>query len=475
MFGRSKECCAFFIQPLVPVLTVEGNWAMAGPLDPYFKPGGHGVIWKAAKDQGILDRLRSLGAKKCIVRQINNPVAGVDQLLYVLSGIGCRENKQFGFASCPRLVHAAEGMNVLIERKNDAGYAYGISNVEYTDFTQYGIQDVAENGTPYSCFPANTNVLFADLDKMGQVAIEAPFPGAMVNLKTRLLCDSPEEKKEMQCGRLESLMQNIADSLLKQVPDKLTEDQQKELSTFVVYNARSKTISTAKKAYEPGKSIVETPEGCFYELMQNYRELLENDCGMKLPPQECEKEYVESGPSFIALFHPALGPLFQVIGQKIHGGCLAKNSEWVMEIAEAEVIDLDLDGSLLVEAEDVMGRRDNDCLKYSSNVCGKCILHNVRVRNRGHEGVTVQQAWKQQYPRKEALTIRLHGNAEFVAQNVLFEGDFLIDVPDGYRMTAIQKGETIEWLKEKISRPSWFWHYAFDEDNSIKLKFSGTP
>ena len=51
------------------------------------------------------------------------------------------------------------------------------------------------------------------------------------------------------------------------------------------------------------------------------------------------------------LFHPALGGLYSVIAQKIRGGRLAKRAEWMMEIAEAHIVNLDLQGSLLIEAD----------------------------------------------------------------------------------------------------------------------------
>lgn len=43
-------------------------------------------------------------------------------------------------------------------------------------------------------------------------------------------------------------------------------------------------------------------------------------------------QYLERGPSFIFLFHPALGPLWDVISQKLRGGALADRSEMVLEV-----------------------------------------------------------------------------------------------------------------------------------------------
>ena len=46
-------------------------------------------------------------------------------------------------------------------------------------------------------------------------------------------------------------------------------------------------------------------------------------------------EYLAHGPGFVFLAHPALGPLWQVAGQKIRGGSLAPRAEVQLEVAEA--------------------------------------------------------------------------------------------------------------------------------------------
>lgn len=96
-------------------------------------------------------------------------MAGTDATLLALSGAGYADSRSFGFASCPRVVGAAEGMNVLLERRvqkpnGQTEHAYNVTNVEYTEFEKQGICDVpASPGSQYSCFPANTNVLYVGL------------------------------------------------------------------------------------------------------------------------------------------------------------------------------------------------------------------------------------------------------------------------------------------------------------------------
>ena len=112
-FGRPRGSFKFFTQPSIPVFTRQGEWCLQKPMKLLLRPGGHGVIWKLAEDKGIFDWLHSLGCKKALIRQINNPMAAVDYGLSAFLGIGHEGNKAFGFASCERRVNAHEGMNVL--------------------------------------------------------------------------------------------------------------------------------------------------------------------------------------------------------------------------------------------------------------------------------------------------------------------------------------------------------------------------
>jgi UDP-N-acetylglucosamine pyrophosphorylase len=117
-FGRTRDSFRLFKQPLVPVMSVEtGEWLLSGPMKPMMKPGGHGAIWKLMHDQGIFDWFNEQGREAALVRQISNPMAGTDTTLLALAGVGASRQASFGFMSCDRHVGAAEGVNVLQERK----------------------------------------------------------------------------------------------------------------------------------------------------------------------------------------------------------------------------------------------------------------------------------------------------------------------------------------------------------------------
>ncbi|HSX11450.1 MAG TPA: UTP--glucose-1-phosphate uridylyltransferase [Chlamydiales bacterium] len=405
-FGRPRDSIRLFTQPLVPVVNEKGDWCLAGPLKPLLKPGGHGAIWKLAQDEGIFVWLEKQGRKKALIRQINNPIAGLDYGLLAFTGIGCKKEMIFGFASCPRLLQAAEGVNVLIER----GKEIVLTNIEYCDFAKFGIEDrPLKEGEPYSRFSSNTNILFADLEAISKAVDECPFPGLLINLKKGSYTTEWGEKKEELMARLESTMQNIADVFVEEKGETLKTNR-----TFVTYNRRHKTISTAKKAFVAGRSMQETPENCFFDLLTANRELL-IECGFQLPPKRTLEEYLQKGPEFLLLYHPALGPLYSSIREKIKGGKLSLGSELLLEIADFRAVDLAVCGSLQV---------------YSDRT-GQCILENVTIENRGIRWEHSAPFWKMELDRSESIKIILKGQSRFIARNVCLKGNQTFIVEDG--------------------------------------------
>ncbi len=408
-FGRPKELFRLFTQPLVPAVDGNGNWCMAAPLKPVLKPNGHGALWKLAKDEGILSWLESLGRTKCLVRQINNPLAGLDYGLLAFCGIGCKKKMVFGFASAPRLLRSAEGVNVLVEKGNELV----LTNIEYCDFDKFGIEDKPlVNGEPYSHFSSNTNILFADLKVISSAVNSCPFPGLLVNLKKGVYKDAFGEKKEAVMARLESTMQNIADVFVEPKNSAM-----KTTTTFVTYNQRHKTISSAKKGYLPGGPLEETPENCLYDLLFAHRELLLS-AAFHLPERRSPQDYLKNGPEFLFLYHPELGPLYSTIREKLLGGKIGPGSEWILEIAGVSIKQLELQGSLQIIAEH--NRKE-----------ASCILENVRVENQGVDWSSSAPFWKMDLKRKESLKIILKGKSQFIAKNKRLKGNQTFVVEDG--------------------------------------------
>ncbi len=453
-FGRPKDSFQFFCQPTVPLIDKEGKWCCSSQRKLLMKPGGHGVVWKVAQENGVFDAWESAGKKKILVRQINNPIAGCDYGLLAFIGKGHRENKTFGFSSCLRQVQCAEGVNVLLEQKTPQGNLYCLTNVEYCNFKRCGIEDVPrEEDSSYSVFPSNTNILFADIASIQQITGHCPLPGMIINLKK--MCT--DEEKEV--ARLESTMQNIADHFVDSSPEPPCEES---LKTYLTFNARRKTISTTKKEYIPGGSLLETPEGCFYDLLHNAYDLLVNHCQFNVPSPPEQQDYISRGPSFVFLYHPSLGPLYSIIGQKLRGGTLALHGEIQLDIAEIDAEDLTVDGSLLITAEQSMGHLENGLIHYS-NQTGKCRLKKVIIQNLGIDRSTTRSYWGNEISRQEACQIVLCGDGEFIAEDVTLAGDMQIIVESGYRVTAVEREGKLHLIHEKKQGASWSWQYHLHE------------
>jgi UDP-N-acetylglucosamine pyrophosphorylase len=453
-FGRPKENFFLFSQLSVPVVTQDGNWSLKAPLELNVQPGGHGALWKAADENGVFIWLQGLDKKHLLIRQINNPIAGLDFGLLALVGIGKNEKKAFGFASCERLPDAAEGVLVLVEEEGNRR----LSNIEYTDFKRYGIEDLPTTGG-YSLYPANTNILYANLSMLLSVIKKNPLPGLILNMKNKEPFISAQGlKKETIGGRLESMMQNISDALYC--------PSNQAMATFLTYNARKKTISATKKSYIPGEKLLETPEGAFYDLLLNAYELLRDRCGASLPPFCSQEEYLAHGPTILFVYHPALGPLYSLIAQKIKNPQFDLFSELQLEIADVYLENLRLKGSLLIQAENLLGHNSHGLLRYS-NQTGKCILKNVSVANKGINRKWGGSYWKNQIKRHESMVITLEGHSEFYAENVIFQGNQRVTVPPGERWVAEQGPNGA--ITYRVEKPSWQWNYR--EENDV-LKFS---
>lgn len=469
-FHRPKENYYFIHQPLVPLLCHSGEWAIKGALELALKPGGHGVIWKLLQDQGALKWLKKNKQHKILIRQINNPIAGVDNGLLALAGIGSKENKAFGFSSCDRYVKSEEGMDVLIKEKIEDGFRYTITNVEYTEFDHQGVQDVPKDpNSSFSQFPANSNILYADLEHLENVIKKHPYPGLMINLKSEALLKTESgEVIKAPAARLEMTMQNIADYLSVDSKSPLSEEEQKKLPSFVTYNLRRKTLAATKRSMK-NNNLRDTPEGALLEVLKNSKELLELS-GFAVPSLT-DARYLESGPSFLFTYNPALGPLFQVIAQKLQKGKLHEKAELQLEIADVLIKDLDLKGSLIIQADQITGHiNPHGITEYSTNT-GKCILENVKIDNKGIDMTRPSIFWKQQVHRTECVKIKVEGNGEFYAKDIIFKGNYNLVVPSGKRMTAIQDKDSIKFTLDSIEAPSWGWNYSFNDNDDIILHF----
>ncbi|KAJ9160363.1 hypothetical protein P3X46_025771 [Hevea brasiliensis] len=478
-FGRGRSNFQLFEQPLVPAVGAEdGQWLITKPFTPISKPGGHGVIWKLAYDKGIFEWFYDHGRKGATVRQVSNVVAATDLTLLALAGIGLRRGKKLGFASCKRNSGAAEGINVLIEKKTvDGKWAYGLSCIEYTEFDKFGIT----SGPCYSKslqaeFPTNTNILYVDLSSVESIASSdgvKSLPGLILNTKKPIAYkDHFGNCHSVSGGRLECTMQNIADNFLNTFLSRCYQGVEDKLDTFIVYNERRRVTSSAKrKRKHADKYLHQTPDGALLDILRNAYDLL-SLCDIELAKVEGNDRYVNSGPPFIIFLHPSLGPLWEVTRQKFCGGSISKGSELQLEVVEFLWRNVELDGSLIVIAANAMGSTRIDAngetiLQYGHR-CGRCRLQNVKVLNKGIDWSCGENVyWKHSVQRFEAFKVILHGNAEFEANNVILEGNHVFEVPDGYKMKIISGYSGLEVQVNPIEpnmmeTGSWFWNYKIN-------------
>lgn len=469
-FHRDPSKILISIQPLSPVLTEEGRLSFSSPMKLNVKPGGHGVIWKLLKQEGIFAAFQKLGVVKAYLRQINNPIISLDYTLLAFIGCGFETAKTFGFLTAERPVGIEEGM--IVEKVRAVGEEVEtlLTNVEYTEFAELGLSDQPrEPGSPFSAFPTNTNVLFCDLPRLSLAVGSCPFPGLIVNWKSRFpTLQVDGSVKEKKAGRLESTMQNIADTLSVRTKEPLSLEEESLLPTFACFHKREKTISTTKRSYVPGKEIEQTPEKVFYDLLKNHRDLLVHYAGMQLPPQQTVEEYIQEGPAFLVHYHPALGPLYSIIREKIRGGKVEKGSSLSLDIAELDLNELKLKGSLVIRAVAPFGALNPEGVLEYSNRGGKCSLDRVTIQNAGplFEG----ELWKGDWAQKEAVTILIHGDGEFHASDVVLKGVHHFEVPASHRMVVRAGKEGLEVETTKIHQPTWYWNYGFRDQLEVTAK-----
>ncbi len=447
-FGRSPESIRLFCQHSVPVVAEDGQWVSLNPLQLSTKPGGHGVLWRLARNCGIFEWLKGKGCEKAIVRQINNPVAGSDVGLLALSGFGWKLDKPLGFACCEHKAGMAEGVNAVVERRvaDAQGYTYAIENIEYSDLPK----ELEGANASERSFLANVNLLFVDLPTMNALSVSRPLPGLMVNFKAQIASNA-ESGQSMHAGRLESTLQNIAQYLTHFEESRHESWQPDQLPQFATSGERLKSLSAAKRS-PTGTATIETPLTAYLDMQQGLRALI-HSCGFDLPVPS------SAPPSVVIALHPALGPDHAIIRQKLVAGSLGENSELRLDIANIDCRDLHLHGSLIVESRPKRRRAHAVTEIPTRDLEGSCTLHRLRVENGGIPPLTDSDFWRAPPKRTEALHIVLHGESEFIARDLTICGPHRIEVPSGHSITAKMVEGRLLFEMRPLQGKIRFWNY----------------
>jgi hypothetical protein len=434
-FGKAEEDFCVMSQPLVPVIDQKGRFVWLDRFNLSLKPGGHGAIWKIALDNKVFDWFEKKKISYLFLRQINNPICGLDYGFLAFLGEGILNKKAFGFSVCERVFKSEEGMVVRIEE----GDKVSIGNIEYTDFKKRGVSDEPQKeGDLHSSFPANTNILFGNLQRIKEATSLNPHPGLLLNPKI-------EVEKGVMGGRLESAVQSIANEFKDNI-------NTSTLSTYVVFNKRSKTISPIKKRFIG--SILETPIGALYDTLFSAYDLFKNHLQMEIRELVERKKFPFLPVPFFILYHPALGPLYEVIAQKIKGGKIGFGAQLILEIAELEMNLLEIKGSMRI---------------LSQTLSGKCYMNRCKVFNKGVQSLNAFELLTGEIKTIESFDLKIEGCGEFFAEGVVFQGGFEVFVRDNTCVRALQKEDGgVFFVEEPLQIPSW--SYFFTDEKKIELK-----
>lgn len=542
-FGRGRRSFRLFAQPLVPVLdAATGRWLLSSPGCLALKPGGHGAVWKLAADGGVLGWMERRGARAALVRQISNPLAGADLTQLALAGAGLDgPGRDWGFATCPRTPGAAEGANVLREREPPPGASppgarlFNVSCVEYTEFRGGGAGGGA--GVDASALPANTNVLFVRLSAVRAALASGPagsLPGLLVNLSKPGPGDGPGGAPASRAGRLECSMQGIVDARPDARHDRPPPPPPPgaaaaqplppfwaTLSSFIVSTERRRVTSSAKRTRSgPHDDVLaQTPEGAFLDLLRNAGDVLRLGGGAHppLPATSAAFAAARCCPPFLFCHHPGLGPPWHVAAQKVARATLRPGAELELELCEALVDGLTVDGSLRVVATDPMGPMEADeadgddgdgggevgggaasaaaagscpcppppprpagpgsAVTYCAARCGRARLVGVAVANAGVDwSHPATRAWSGDLVRREGVLVTLRGRAELDAEGVTLAGGHSFDVPDGCVLRlrpdaspGAPPGAFTAQLAPLGPGPSWWWHHEMEPGGRVAL------
>lgn len=412
-FGRNKEHIYLIKQPLVPTVDRQGKWQLDQKGVLKTKPGGHGMLWSLVKTNGLYQKFIAMGKRKIFVRQINNPIAGLDQGLITFIGWGYHHDQHFGFYACDRKSHLKEGVHVI--RKTKHGYC--LSNQEYCALSDQ-VEDYA-----YS----NTNLLFADIEAIDKVIEQDPFPGLLLNFKSD------------NTARLESSMQNISEHFCAQSVDEytmetFTGDSYKPRS-FMTSNFRHKTMSVTKKPFSDPRDIEETPMGALRDYLLSMEELLTQHCHCAVPKWSKSSLFSEIEMPFFFQYHPQLGPAFSIIGTKISNIKWSPRSACFLECKHAHVSNSNIEGSVAIHEQ-----------KLGSS---KVFLEKVVFSNSAFLFPRTRDHLANIQLHDGGFSLILEENAQFVAKEVPFIGPHSIIVPKNTIMRVLPKGSHYQITYEK--------------------------
>lgn len=165
-FGYPKECVKFFIQDNLPVLSEDGKILIDKDYNVKFAASGHGNIYKAMKDGGVLADMKAKGIEWIFIGGVDNVLLNmVDPMLLGLTisdgnqvgsktivkanahekvGAFCKKNKN------PYVIEYTEISDEMAEMKDTKNeLVYGESHIMCNLYSLKALEKIAEHPLPY--------------------------------------------------------------------------------------------------------------------------------------------------------------------------------------------------------------------------------------------------------------------------------------------------------------------------------------
>jgi UDP-sugar pyrophosphorylase len=355
-FGMEPGQIKIVCQDKVPALKdSNAGLSLKGKWEVETKPHGHGDVHHLLHKHGLVKQWLKEGRKHVIFLQDTNALV----INAVLPALGVSIHKGFHMNSIciPRLPEEAAGAITRLEHKADPSKSLTI-NVEYNQLdpllknTPPFTGDVADPATGFSPYPGNANNLVFELESYGKTLAGEDQGVVMEFVNPKYKEGSRTEFKKPT--RLECMMQDF--------PTLMQKEMGQEANIGFTMFDRWYTFSPAKNAFEAGVDHVskggQAPGTmCSAEsdkYISNQKKL--RYAGVDLPVTEDESQKVKlagipitPGPRVVLC--AAFAITQQEIAQKIEGGNITEKSSLVLEGEELFVKNLELDGALVIRAE----------------------------------------------------------------------------------------------------------------------------
>ncbi|KAK9019166.1 hypothetical protein V6N11_053694 [Hibiscus sabdariffa] len=157
--------------------------------------------------------------------------------------------------------------------------------------------------------------------------------------------------------------------------------------------------SSAKKKRKPADtSLHQILDSSLLDIMRSAYDLL-SQCDADIPEVESNK-YVDSGLPFLIFLQPALRSIWEVTRQKFSGGSISKCSELQVEVAEFLGGTIQIEGSMIIAAKNIMG--------------------STRVDDKGAEDAS--------------YIMHLRSYYYVVSRLKALKGNHVFEVPNGYKL-----------------------------------------